>query len=647
VRGVSGRNSDSSGAIALRHYTPEARSILGALRSSAPRAKVIAGGAAFGVAPEALFTELGVDYAVAGDGERASVELVRRVIDGYSVEGVPGVVRQEDERVVFSPPGEEADLDSLPRPSLHRWIDLARYQRHGATIPIQTKRGCVYKCIYCTYRNVEGWGYRTRDPELVADEIAELRQEAGVTHFEFVDSTFNSPPGHALEVCEAITRRALNVKLETTNFTPAAVSDELLAAMRKAGFHSLGITAESASDSVLEKMEKGFDAAKVAEVAQRVERAGIRTLWIFLVGGPGETPETLEETLAFAAKRLAGGILLDTGEKSQAVGERTPEVEIRILKTMCRWATTVRVRGGQRLLAVNPLAGVKGRKRETEPHRPVATWERFQAVRIAMQELAEQTGNQRWVRMEFALVLAEATGRRIGSIRQLAWTDFDFDASTIRWRAASDKKRKAWLVPMPPTFMEEVKRFRLNLGGAFGGLVFPAPTDPTKALGREIFQHALANAATHAKLPTGGAWHSFRRKWASERKHHPQADVLAAGGWSPKSAAILTECYQFADDDAMLAVMSRRVSSPRSRPAEKCSPSPAMTTALMSSGNSPKKVSMPSTMASSRAVRFSGRARGRSASAPCRSARSEKGRSGNDSETGPGIANSWRTSRQP
>jgi site-specific recombinase XerD len=265
---------------------------------------------------------------------------------------------------------------------------------------------------------------------------------------------------------------------------------------------------------------------------------------------------TEHDVRAFAAKRLAGGILLESGEKSQAVGERTPEVEIRILKTMCRWATTVRVRGGQRLLVVNPLAGVKGRKRETEPHRPVATWERFQALRIAMQELAEQTGNQRWVRIEFALVLAEATGRRIGSIRQLAWTDFDFDASTIRWRAASDKKRKAWLVPMPPTFVEEVKRFRLKLGGAFGGLVFPAPTDPTKPLGREIFQHALADAATHAKLPTGGAWHSFRRKWASERKHHPQADVLAAGGWSPKSAAILTECYQFADDDAMLAVMS-------------------------------------------------------------------------------------------
>src|SRR3954469_1526171 len=307
IVGVSVRNIDNSDAIALRHYTPEARDILHSLRHAAPSAKIIAGGAAFGVAPEALFRDLGVDYAVAGDGERASVALVNALWSGAPIEASPGLVRDRAGTVTFTPPGEDADLDSLPRPSLHRWIDLARYQRHGATIPIQTKRGCVYKCVYCTYRNVEGWGYRTRDPELVADEIEELNFKAGIRHFDFVDSTFNSPPGHALEVCEAITRRRINVRLDTTNFTPATASPELLSAMKRAGFRTLGITAESASDPVLERLEKGFTAAKVREVAERVERHGIKTLWIFLVGGPGETEKTLEETLDFAKWRLQGG----------------------------------------------------------------------------------------------------------------------------------------------------------------------------------------------------------------------------------------------------------------------------------------------------------------------------------------------------
>ncbi len=307
IIGVSVRNIDNSDAIALRHYTPEARTVLHALRQAAPSAKVIAGGAAFGVAPEALFRDLGVDYAVAGDGERASVALVNALSSGAPIEALPGLVRDREGTVAFTPPGEDADLDSLPRPSLHRWIDLARYQRHGATIPIQTKRGCVYKCVYCTYRNVEGWGYRTRDPGLVADEIEELKIKAGVHHFDFVDSTFNSPPGHAVQVCEAIIQRKLGVQLDTTNFTPATASAELLGAMKAAGFRSLGITAESASDPVLERLEKGFDAAKVREVAERVEKFGIKALWIFLVGGPGETAETVEQTLAFAAWRLRRG----------------------------------------------------------------------------------------------------------------------------------------------------------------------------------------------------------------------------------------------------------------------------------------------------------------------------------------------------
>ena len=305
--GISVRNIDNSDAIALRHYTPDALEIVRALRESAPRATLIAGGAAFGVAPEALFETFGVDYAVAGDGERASVALIAALTRGEATRGIPGVVRRDGPQIVFSPPCEDADLDSLPRPRLHDWIDLRRYERHGATVPIQTKRGCVYKCVYCTYRNVEGWGYRLRDPEHVADEIEELRGKAGVRTFDFVDSTFNSPPGHAIAVCESIIRRNLNVHLDTTNFTPASVSDDLLKSMRTAGFRTLGITAESASDPVLARLEKGFTAARVREVAERVERAGIRTLWIFLVGGPGETEATLRETLDFAEWRLLRG----------------------------------------------------------------------------------------------------------------------------------------------------------------------------------------------------------------------------------------------------------------------------------------------------------------------------------------------------
>jgi anaerobic magnesium-protoporphyrin IX monomethyl ester cyclase len=307
VVGVSVRNIDNSDLIALRHYTPEAAAVTRALRDAAPHASVIAGGAAFGVAPSALTDALEVDWAVAGDGERATVALIDALSAGRDPGMVPGLVRRDVGGTRLVPPGGEARLDTLPEMRLQDWIDIRAYQRRGATVPIQTKRGCVFKCVYCTYLNVEGWGYRLRDPDAVADEMASLARERGVRRFEFVDSTFNSPPRHATAVCEAIVRRGLRLHLDTTNFTPASATPELLAAMGPAGFRWLGITAESASDTVLARLDKGFDAQQVRSVAERVERAGMKVLWIFLVGGPGETPRTLEETLHFAAWRLSRG----------------------------------------------------------------------------------------------------------------------------------------------------------------------------------------------------------------------------------------------------------------------------------------------------------------------------------------------------
>ena len=307
VIGISVRNIDNSDLIALRHYTPEAAAVTRALREAAPQATIIAGGAAFGVAPASLTDTLGVDWAVAGDGERATVALLEALAAGRDPGEIAGLVRRDGPSTHLVPPGGEAALDTLPEMRVQDWIDIRAYQRRGATVPIQTKRGCVFRCVYCTYLNVEGWGYRLRDPELVADEIASLVRECGVRRFEFVDSTFNSPPRHAIAVCEAIIGRGLRIHLDTTNFTPASATPELLAAMRPAGFRCLGITAESASDDVLARLEKGFDAARVYDVADRVERAGMHVLWIFLVGGPGETPQTLEETLRFADWRLSRG----------------------------------------------------------------------------------------------------------------------------------------------------------------------------------------------------------------------------------------------------------------------------------------------------------------------------------------------------
>lgn len=161
-----------------------------------------------------------------------------------------------------------------------------------------------------------------------------------------------------------------------------------------------------------------------------------------------------------------------------------------------------------------------------------------------------------WFQLELALVIAEATGPRIGSIRQLRWDDWDFERHAVRWRGATDKKKHDAVIPIPEALVNEVKALRVKLGGAFGVLVFPSAKDRNVPVSADSFNAWLEKAERHAELPKlkGGLWHPLRRAWATSRKHLPVADVAQVGGW--RDVGTFLRCYTQADNDTMLAVMN-------------------------------------------------------------------------------------------
>ena len=274
---------------------------------------------------------------------------------------------------------------------------------------------------------------------------------------------------------------------------------------------------------------------------------------------------TQEDQIAFVRKRLAGRIFLGTSDEGKErltapVRQRSAQADIEVLRAILRWATTYRVREGLRLLDRNPFDGVRLPSRGTNPRRPVATHERFVETRRAIGRLRSEAESdlelRKWLKLELALVLAEATGRRLGSFRQLRWNDIDFKTDTILWRAEADKKRKEWRVPMPQALRDELRSFRVKLGGAFGGLLFPSESDPEIPIRRDVLAKWLQQAERRAGLKKldGSLWHAYRRAWATSRKELPTADVAAAGGWS--DVATLLRCYQQPDEATMLSVMS-------------------------------------------------------------------------------------------
>lgn len=268
---------------------------------------------------------------------------------------------------------------------------------------------------------------------------------------------------------------------------------------------------------------------------------------------------TESDQSAFVTRRLAGGIKLSEKKSTPPVRMRSARADIELLQSMLRWATTLRVNDGQRLLDANPLQSVKLPRRDANPRRPLATWDRFQATMEAIRE-ASTTGEEserfKWLRLELALVLAEATGRRLGSIRQLRWDDIDLTTRVIRWRAEADKKKREWTVKIPEALAAELRTFRVRLGGAFTGLLFPSDSDLKVPVRRDVFDRWLRSAEEKAKLPKldGSLWHAYRRAWATARKDLSLKDVAAAGGWS--DIGTLLRCYQQPDEDTIEMVMA-------------------------------------------------------------------------------------------
>lgn len=193
------------------------------------------------------------------------------------------------------------------------------------------------------------------------------------------------------------------------------------------------------------------------------------------------------------------------------------------------------------------------------PRRPVATYDRFLRLRAAAQELAASATREdrraQWVQLEMALVLAEATGARLGAINGLRWSDISYKPPRIHWRAEFDKRGRDRVVPITDGLAEELLGFQRRLGAIGEGWLFPT-RNGERPWRRELFAQKLLVAEQHAGLEhlKGGVWHPFRRKWATERKNLPMVDVMAVGGW--KDAATLLTCYQHTDEQSMLTVMA-------------------------------------------------------------------------------------------
>ncbi len=265
------------------------------------RAPVILGGAGFSVMPESLMEETGADFGVVGEGEDAFHALLGALERKRDPSGIPGVVSAGNPRPWEAPcPPPRAMLG----PSrIHEWIDVTPYRARGS-YPMQTRRGCMRRCVYCSYPLIEGADPRFRTADSVAGEIAAVRSALGGMTIEFVDSVFNEPDGRVEEICAEILRRGLSGAMRTMGVNPRGATGGMFRAMKDAGFVQIDMTPDSASPAMLESLGKGFSIRDLEAAAAGVLEATLPVMWFFLFGGPGETDSTFRETFDFIDRHV-------------------------------------------------------------------------------------------------------------------------------------------------------------------------------------------------------------------------------------------------------------------------------------------------------------------------------------------------------
>lgn len=287
--GISLRNLDNLTYPTSVSYLKEVEEVVGICRRSSS-SRLVIGGSGYSLAPQELLQNLNVDFGIVGEGEEIFRHLVKSIEQGDPISPSPYLLIKQKP---FPPLIEGARVYPIRSPD-RTFFETHRYFEEGGMGNIQTKRGCPFLCIYCTYPLLEGRRIRTRKTEEVVEEIQQLVEE-GVDYIYFVDDIFNYPPSYAEELCREMIRKKVDVKWSAF-VNPSFLSEALLQWMKEAGCEGIEFGTDSGSPRMLENYKKSFTQADILQSSKICSKLNVNHCHYLLFGGPGENEETIEES---------------------------------------------------------------------------------------------------------------------------------------------------------------------------------------------------------------------------------------------------------------------------------------------------------------------------------------------------------------
>jgi len=288
--GISFRNVDDVNSYNREFFINHYKNLVDNIRQVTD-AKIVVGGSGFSIFPELMFKRLNPDFGVYGEGEETMFKLITALDNNEDYSNINRLIYNQNDQVIFNK--KESYFSDLSLNFDEDIIDF--YWQKSGMLNIQTKRGCPYNCIYCTYPVIEGKKVRTLNTDKIVETLKKLYYQKGIDYVFFTDSVFNIKNEYNYELADKIIHSGIKIKWGGY-FTFTNFNEDLLVLLKKSGLSHIEFGTESISDTSLKNYGKNFTVNDILEKSALCNKLEIDFAHFLILGGYGETDETINET---------------------------------------------------------------------------------------------------------------------------------------------------------------------------------------------------------------------------------------------------------------------------------------------------------------------------------------------------------------
>jgi radical SAM superfamily enzyme YgiQ (UPF0313 family) len=298
-------NFDLVGLTAMITQFKEVKRLCSLIKD-ASGSKIVMGGGLASAVSEMLLKETKTDIVVMGEGEKTIVELAEKIAHGQSIKNISGIAYREGDSIIKNPlSGYIDDISSLSFPAwdlfpIERYFDDSAMCIPRRRMSIITSRGCPYQCTFC-FHGIFGHHYRARTAEDVFQEIELLYQRYKVRGFVIEDDTFILDKNIVYQLCDLIIKNKLKIYW-SCNARVDLVDEEFVRKVKSAGCVAICYGIESGNQMQLDKIKKGITLDQAYKTIKLTKKAGLLTHGFVMLNTPGETVETINDSISFCKK---------------------------------------------------------------------------------------------------------------------------------------------------------------------------------------------------------------------------------------------------------------------------------------------------------------------------------------------------------